>query len=245
MKIASLILFLFVPFACPAIGQTVLGSLQGAVTDSHGVPLAGAEVSYQRIYKVVKSARGLPVPDKDEAVTRGSASTDTAGVFRADNLPVGDYLFCGRVPETAYLDSCRWQSPVRVSVVAGSPTKVNLSLAKGVFVNVRINDALGLLPKGTSETLIAGKLLVGVHLENGVYIGAPSTGSDDLGKDYQVTVPAGIPLRLWLFSRDVRLTDSDGKTISFPGNMLPFQATAEKDQAFVFNVSGTQEQVAK
>lgn len=85
----------------------------------------------------------------------------------------------------------------------------------------------------------AGKLLVAVHLENGVYIGAPSIGSDNLGREYRVTVPAGIPLRLWLFSRDVRLTDSDGKPISSPGNMLAFKATAEKDQSFVFNVSGT------
>ena len=73
---------------------------------------------------------------------------------------------------------------------------------------------------------------------NGAYLGAVNTGVDKMGRDYEIVIPAGMPMNLWVFSRHVSLADSNGKTVEHPGAKIPFQATAGQDQYFTLNVSG-------
>ena len=70
------------------------------------------------------------------------------------------------------------------------------------------------------------------------YLGAENTGVDIAGRDYQIVIPAGTPLRLWLFSRHVALNDASGKAVDVTGVQIPFQATAGLVQTFPFTVSG-------
>jgi hypothetical protein len=93
-------------------------------------------------------------------------------------------------------------------------------------------------------------LVVGVIFGNGAYLGAVNTNVDAHGRDYEMPVPSGVPLKLWIFSRQVALTDSLGAPLAggapvagttalsgaTPG--IPFTASPGQDQAFTLNVSG-------
>ena len=117
-------------------------------------------------------------------------------------------------------------------------TRYTFVLTKGVFLKVRLDDPKGLLPKVKDGPLRAGNLIVGVNFRSGAFLGAENTGVDSAGRDYQMIVPTGEPLQLWLFSRDITLADSGGKPVDAPGALIPFQALVGIDQVFTFTVSG-------
>jgi hypothetical protein len=178
------------------------------------------------------------VPAPGEAVVQGQVSTDATGAFAAPSLPVGDYSLCAYVPTAPYPDPCIWGNPVRVAVSAGGGIIPPLVLPKGVFLKVRVNDPSGLLPQGSSGPFQVGnKLLVGVIFGSGAYMGAATASVDSAGRDYQMVVPAGVPFKLRLFSRDVALADSGGNALS-EGTLVPFQASVGQDQSFTFTISG-------
>ena len=205
---------------------------------SKGAPPAGARVSYRRIVRNLTRAGGSVVPAPGEAVVQNGVLADANGASMVANLPPGDYAICGAVLSLPYLDPCRWGTPPRVTISANAFTGYNLVLARGVFLKVRIDDPKGLLPRTKDGPLRAANLIVGVDFRAGAFLGADNTGVDSAGRDYQMIVPAGEPLRLWLFSRDVVLTDSGGKPVDAPGALIPFQAAAGIDQVFTFTVSG-------
>jgi hypothetical protein len=238
MKNAFSITYLILSCAVSTVGQPTVGALQGVVTDVQGVPLPAAQVRYQRIFRTVTGTNGQPVPAPGEAVVQSKISVNPVAAFLVPGLPPGDYLLCASVPSAAYLDPCQWATPLRVTVSPNALTTQSIALAKGVFLNVRVNDPLGLLPQNQDGPMLGGKLAVGVNYANGAYAGAPNTGVDGTGRDYQRIVPVGIPLNLWLFSSDVALADASGKPVNSSGAMIPFQATAGQDQVFTFAVSG-------
>lgn len=231
---------LFAMLLCAGSGQSqnAAGSLQGLVTDAQGTPLMGAQVRYQRVFRTVRTTNGQPVPAPGEVVVYNQVLTDSQGAFSAPALPPGDYLLCASVPSAAYLDPCKWLTSLRVTVSANAASRQNITLSKGVFLKVRVNDPLGLLPPALDGPLRAGKLSVGVQYANGAYLGAPNTAVDSAGRNYQMTIPAGVPLKLWLFSSDVAITDTGGKPVNTSGTLIPFQVSADEDKVFTFTVSG-------
>ena len=69
------------------------------------------------------------------------------------------------------------------------------------------------------------------------------SAANDLGRvddalGDQIAVPAGTPLRLWIFSRDVALSDVTGKAINTAGAAISFSGLAGVDQNFIFAVTG-------
>jgi hypothetical protein len=73
---------------------------------------------------------------------------------------------------------------------------------------------------------------------NGAFLSASRTTATAVGRDYQIAVPTGAPLHLWLFSRHVTLADAQGKAFSRGGAAIPFQAAQGSDQSFTINVAG-------
>lgn len=230
----------FVMLLCAgyAQSQSATGSLQGLVTDAQGTPLAGAQVRYQRVFRSVRATNGQPVRAPGEAVVSNQVQTNSQGAFTAPALPPGDYLLCASVASAAYLDPCKWATSLRVTVSANAASRQNIALTKGVFLKIRVNDPLGLLPRALDSPLRAGKLSVGIQYANGAYLGAPNTAVDSTGRDYQMTIPIGVPLKLWLFSSDIALTDTGGKPVNTSGTLIPFQASADQDQVLTVTVSG-------
>ncbi len=206
--------------------------------DSQGAAIPGAQITYRRLFRAVADARNQPVPAPGETVKSGAASADASGAFALPSLPVGSYAICASVPGLPYLDPCKWSAGPIVTVAANATTGYTLALTKGVFLKVRIGDPKHLLPQVKDGPLRAGKLIVGVKFGDGAYQGAQNTSVAANGRDYQMVVPAGLPLQLWLFSRDVALTDASGKAVNSPGTTIPFQAADGQDQNFTVTISG-------
>jgi hypothetical protein len=86
---------------------------------------------------------------------------------------------------------------------------------------VRVNDPAGLLPPGNTSPLRAPNLIIGVVFGDGAFLGADNTGVDAAGRDYQMSIPTGVPLKLWAFSRHVTLTDSRAAPVDNSGARIP------------------------
>ena len=224
-----------------ALAQAPFGAMQGLVTAEDGSPIPGAAVLYSRLTPTVRVGRQVR-PAPGEAVVRSTVSSDASGRFALSSLPPGDYLLCAEVPSAPYLNPCKWSSSLRASILAGAVHRPTLVLKKGVFLKVRVNDPAGLLPPVKDGPLRAANLIVGVVFGDGAFLGATNTSVVPTGRDYQMAIPAGVPLKLWAFSRHVTLTDSRGSPVDNSGARIPFQATAGQDQFFVLNVSGRDSQ---
>jgi hypothetical protein len=207
-------------FVCSfAFGQsaTAVGALSGSASDVTGGKLAGAQVRYQRVISAyVRGQNGQPAPAPGQTVVNGEVTADANGAFNLPNLPVGDYLLCATVPNAPYLDPCQWAQSMRVTVNANAVSSVSLALAKGVYLKVRVNDPAGLLPQTIDGPMGGGKLVVGVNFANGAYLGAQNIGVDSGGRDYRMVIPTGMPLKLWMYGRDVSLTDASGSAVAAP-----------------------------
>jgi hypothetical protein len=125
-------------------------------------------------------------------------------------------------------------------VSAGATTSQTLALAKGVYLNVRVNDPMGLLPRVVDGPWTPRKLLVGVAYGTGAYQGAQNTAVDSAGRNYQLIIPAGTPFWLWIYSGDVALADATGAPLTAPAGGAAFQASSGQDQSFTFTVTGAQ-----
>lgn len=90
----------------------------------------------------------------------------------------------------------------------------------------------------TNDPSRAPNLIIGVVFGSGAFLGATNIGADRSGRDYQMSIPAGVPLKLWVFSRHVMLTDASGARVDHSGGSIPFQAVAGRDQVFTLNVTG-------
>ena len=178
------------------------------------------------------------VPLPGETVVTGAVSTDADGGFALAGMPPAVYLLCANVPSAPYIDPCIWRQSLRVTVPAGATAKQNLTLEKGVYLNVRINDPIGLLPQAVDGPWTPRKLLVGVKYGTGAYQGAANTTVDSAGRNYQLIVPAGMAFWLWLYSSDVALTDANAVPVVAPGAQIPFETVAAQNQSFTFTVSG-------
>jgi hypothetical protein len=217
------------------VAQTTaaLGALRGSVMDSQGLPVVGAQVSYQLLVPPAFSSDG-----SNSAGSAGTVTADASGAFLLPALATGNYALCVTVLSLPYLDPCVWQQPATAQVSAGTTATQSIVLTKGVFLKVRVNDPAGLLPQLVDGIWTPRKLIVGVKYGNGAYQGTDNTGVDGGGRDYQLIVPVDVPFKLWLFSRDVVLKDASGAVVDTSGSMIPFQATAAQDQLFAFTVSG-------
>jgi hypothetical protein len=217
--------------------SSTTGALQGYIKDTQGQVVAAAQIRYQRVAQTVRVGNEtLPAPG--EALVNDVATADANGAFSVSNLPSGRYMLCASVPGAPYLDPCIWHRPVAVTVSAAATGTPSLTLEKGVFLNVRINDPQRLLPQTLDGPLTPRKLIVGVLYANGAYQGALNTAIDSAGRNYQLAIPTATPFMLWLFSRDLALTGANSASIAANGPQNSFQAAAGQDQLFTFTVAG-------
>ena len=237
MKALSVCALLPVSFALAQPGAT--GALQGSVTDQQGVPLAGAVVRYLSVQPQPARGAGQALAPGANAVS-GSVTADSNGKFTITGLPAVPHLLCASVPSAPYLDPCVWGQAVPATVSAGATTSQTLALAKGVYLNVRVNDPMGLLPRVVDGPWTPRKLLVGVAYGTGAYQGAQNTAVDSAGRNYQLIIPAGTPFWLWIYSGDVALADATGAPLTAPAGGAAFQASSGQDQSFTFTVTGAQ-----
>jgi hypothetical protein len=223
------------------------GGIQGTVTSlpaGGGSPASGAVISGAHVY-----FRRVPVYAPAKVGTRPqlapgevqfdiSTSSDGNGKHKASGVPQGDYVACASVPGQPYLNPCQWSVSPVVHVQNGIVSDLDIKLERGVFLDVRVNDPQKLLPTSSNTLFDSPRLVVGVVFGNGAFLSVPLKSTDSAGRTYELAVPSGIPLRLWLFSQHVTLSDSRGKTLTSPSAAILFTAASGIDQTFTVNVTG-------
>jgi hypothetical protein len=137
-----------------------------------------------------------------------------------------------------YCQGWRDDQPGHGTVLKSQDSTQDIALDKGVYLNVRINDPMGLLPQVIDGPQATHKLLVGIAYGTGAYQGATNTEVDSAGRGYQLIVPTGEPFYIRLYSTDVALEDASGGVMAAPAAGIAFQATAGQDQNFTFTIVG-------
>ena len=246
MRQATCILFVMV--CCLSASRAQTGGIQGTVTsvtpNPGGPPVAGGPVPGARVFyrrsPVYAPARAGSAPQlaPGEVPFDTSVLADANGNHAASGLPAGDYVVCAAAPSQPFLDPCRWSRSPVVHVQSGAISNLDVLLERGVFLNVRINDPQGLLPTSAKTLFDPPHLIVGVVFGNGAFLASSGVSTDGGGQNYQIAVPTGVPLYLWLFSRHVSLADAQGKAFPLAGAAISFNAASGVDQSFTINVTG-------
>jgi hypothetical protein len=219
-----------------AIGQT--GGISGTITTVSGSPVAGATVTYRRLPAFLPKTGPQPQLAPGEVQFGASATTDAKGNHAAQAVPAGTYTVCVDAQAQPFLDPCKWSAAPNVQVKSGQTSVLNIPLQLGVFLQIRFNDPHSLLTLSEITPLDFPHVITGAVFGKGAFLAARRVGTDSAGQNYRMSVPSGVPLNLWLFSKDVLLTDSQGKEVSATGSQIPFQAVAGANQLFTVTVTG-------
>lgn len=222
--------------------QVPAAAVPGSILSEDATSISGAIVSYHRAsrYRAVKRDALHPVSWElaDRAVNdRVSAGID--GSFALTALPDGAYLVCVDVPAGGYLDPCLWSRGIALKVSLRQAVPLgHIVLKKGAVLRVRINDANHLLPP--ASLISSSKLIIGIKTSVGAFYPARLVSADQTGRDLMITVPFDAPLKFWIFSRQVKMTDPAGAVVDTSGIDIPFSVAAGTvPLPRVFNVTGT------
>jgi hypothetical protein len=211
--------------AQPGTGQA---GLKGHIVDQGGHPVPNAAVRYirQPVYAAAKT-HGNSIANTlapGESALHASTHADASGAFHAAALPPGDYLLCAHA--AGYLDSCKWGLALSAKAVGSAETRdlTAITLTQAASVLVQVNDPLGLLPKRLDPTGDNG-LILGIMTPGGAFFGAqPSLLSG--GRTYQLSLPFGRQMFIWVFSHSFTLVDAKGNQLPAAGSKIPIQVPA-------------------
>jgi hypothetical protein len=205
------LLGIFVGIAASLAGQTV-GSISGMLVGDDGTP-QGAVVT----------VNGVP-----PLRSSGSAKANANGSFTIGNLLPGKYHICAEVGSAGYLDPCAWEPvPIVVQIAAGqSLSGYQLVARKGVPLQVRINDPVGLLT--STVPLSAGSttpsLLIGIFTPRGLFQPLATTGVDAAGFNKQITIPSNAPVRLNISGQGLSIQNASGASLNTTGTLITVTA---------------------
>ncbi|MEK7408932.1 MAG: hypothetical protein AAB225_28040 [Acidobacteriota bacterium] len=176
--------------------------------------------------------------------TDWDATTGAAGTFRFDSLPAGRYVFCARVPNSAWLSPCEWGLPSpAVSLSNASPTaNATIVMKRGVPLRIRVDDAGQLLSRHEGKTPGA-RLLVGIGSAGYVFRLAPVVSEDSAGRNHQVVIPFDTPLKLVVRSSFFRVNDANALPLArTAATVIPFTVPSGQQVAPIrFTVTGTEQ----
>jgi hypothetical protein len=221
--------------ARPTAAQTAAAQFTGVILDESGRPLAGA--------RVVCTGKARLVPGSDGGLRAAAAQpqvslqaiTNASGRYQVSGLPPGDYDFCMDAP--GYLATCEWTGWRRATVAqAQALDNGTVQLMKAATVTIQINDPLRLLPPPNK---MVAPLVVGVRDRWGRFHPGRETASNGDLHVFQVDVPYGTALNVWLHSWRFRLSDSNGTAVNQAGAQFPFQVPGNGiAPTYAFTIAG-------
>ncbi len=227
-------IIVFCAFAATAFSQT--GGITGNVVDDGGAPIQGASVSAS----LWSSAKPVPfVAGRPPAFMPVSAKalTGSKGEFQVDGLVAGKYYVCVEKPDSAILNPCLWADPpVSVDVEEGKAASgVSVVAAKGVSLNIRVQDAKGLLRANPA----ADDIRVGTSHRQSLFIPGRVSGTDPAGRTMSVIVPRGQPASISVASSAFVLADDKGAALASSTIQLTTDAVAKAGAAPVITIQVT------
>jgi hypothetical protein len=150
-----------------------------------------------------------------------TAVTNSNGAFSISGVAPGTYSICVQEPGGAHLDPCRWSTPVLIKVAAGQTvSNASVSAVKGTLLQVRVNDPGGLWKAGSGKP----EVLIGVILPSSLFQPMRLASSDAGGKNFDVAIPAGTPVKMSVTAPHFAISDSQG--LSLGATVAPVQSSA-------------------
>ena len=219
----------------PAAAQVAAAQLKGAVLDELGRPLAGARVVYAQKPRILPGKFGKGRSAPVERTLSSKVITDAFGRYEIPQLPSGDYYLCMTAP--GYLTNCEWAQWRLATVAQGQVLDHGpVQLPKAAPVTIVINDPLSLLKEVKPPN---SPLVVGVRDGFGRLHPARETAVVGNSHMFQVDVPYGTAMNVWLHSWRFFLTDSRGVALDQRGAQVPFQVALNgAAPTFIFNIGG-------
>jgi len=197
--------------------------VQGVVQADQKQPLAGAVVTAVQ----PATASGRPAQQPFYTVTKAD------GTFSFDGLPEGKYQFCVQVTGGDVLDPCRWSAspPVLEVAAARKAEPFVITVQRGIFVHVRLDDEAGMLRKSQQP------VIVGVFVPQGMFHTASVVVDDAQGRTYRVLAAAETPLNLFVRGSGLQLADEKGTALKAEDSAQVFQVSRdEKQKMFRFRL---------
>lgn len=217
-KIALLFLLAVGCLAQPALNFN--GEITGSLSGDDGATLSGG-------YVTLHMAPRYP-PGRRRQID-WAALSGVSGSFRFTGLSEGTYRLCAQVLRSTWLDPCEWGlRPPAVSLSSAQPIAgVNMVLAKGAAVPIRIDDPDQVLSQNEGRTPGA-HLLLGVPNDAKVFRASPVISRDSSGRNHEVVVPFNSTVKLVVSSAFFRLADEAG--IPLPGTTVQIPVLAPAGQ---------------
>ena len=218
-------------FTCGAQAQTSdqSSSIAGSVLDQNAKPVRGAQVVLRRISG----------PKRAKILLPPNLLSDSNGAFKAVSLPSGTYQGCASLVGTNLLNPCEWlQNPPTITVGVGeAKTNLQINMKLGKQLNVRLDDGQQMLkvPVQGHPGETVKPVLVQVSSPYGLHL--PHTVANDAsGQTYTWTVPAGVALKLDVWSASLSVK-SQSDSSSFNINEGPATAAGAKPVIQTFQIN--------
>lgn len=213
------------------------GTVKGSVRDSSGKVIPGmVRVFLSKALAAGAIRRAAPPVQTGPQVTARFA--DAAGNFSVGNLAPGTYVACAGAATPGYLDPCQWAAtaPTFTIVAYKIVTDVNIVLAKGAVIPIRVNDSAQKTLKH-QENALDGELQIQAVTNTGHHYHAAIVAQDDKGRDHAITVPFGMPLSFQVFSPRFTVSESSGKLFA-PGGLTVTVPTGTIPAPLVLTITG-------
>jgi hypothetical protein len=244
---AMWIVLLILPLALVNPVAAASGQVQGKILlESDSSPLSGATITLVPINISVAPLSATPISGSNGGSTGSGAATATTtsgkdGTFSVSGLAPGQFAICVKDPLGTVTDPCAWRdSRTTVTVVANSPsTGVVVRVKKASVVRIRLNDAIQALAKKATDSA-PPHVLVGAFDLRGMFHPALEVHKDSTGTDYQLAIPVDSPIRMTVYSTQIKLADSVNTAISSQGFSGTFVQISSDSQTktFTFNTVG-------
>jgi len=214
------------PFApVVALGRTQIK----IVLDSDGSAVPG----------VVVSLTSLSGTSAASAIQSFVSAAD--GSITVPNLAAGRYSVCIKDPKSTVIDPCSWSDSLTVLTAAasGGSNMASVRAKKASSVTVRVNDTAQALV-ATTATAFPPHILVGVFDGRNTFHPAREIGKDATGVTYQLAIPVDSPIRLTVYSAQVKLATATNQPVPAKGYSTIFvqPSASALTKAFSFNAVG-------
>jgi len=188
------------------------GSISGIVRGEDGTPIAGVSMSLHLASPPpTGKLRNFPSPVKSGA----------DGSFSFGSLHAGPYRICAQAPGTVWLNPCEWglQLPAAALSAAQKSATLAVTMKKGVALPIRVDDPSQLLSNHEGKTPGA-HLLIGVASDAQVFHHATLVSTDSAGRNYEIVIPFGAPLKLVVNGGFFLLGDTLGQALTRTSSTL-------------------------
>jgi len=205
--------------AAALLGQNT-GTVTGILTSTVGAAVPGASVT---AYLQGATSTNGSFPPVFSAVTASDGS------FTLSGLAAGTYVVCAENASRALLNPCFWSAKTTRFTLApgGTVTGVSLVAEMGVALNIRVNDAMGLMASNPKRD----DVLIGVKPPAGPALPSQLLSVDSTGKTFTVLAPQKQLARILVYSANFSLSDNQGDSFATPNVAITVAAPSASASA--------------